>query len=179
MFFLCDKFFVQRALFRYFSNTSRTFDFFFRQNLTKSKFWKGRAMTTMGVGRKISKGRGSNGKKTKNNTSVFQRGSTEKRPKNSKIDRKIVLLSLYLLYLYHVWKSRRATAPCPRCRRPWWLLLPPDFVTVLYNCRSSGDILWSSRMLELGDVKMICSFSSVFIWLHNQNTWPHFSEGEE
>jgi len=49
---------------------------------------------------------------------------TEKRPENSivslfrgegrgqrKKDRKIALLSLYLLYLYHVWKSRRGTAP--------------------------------------------------------------------
>jgi len=39
-----------------------------------------------GVGRKISR-RG---------------GATEKRPKNNKKDRKIALLSLYLLYLYHM-----------------------------------------------------------------------------
>jgi len=31
--------------------------------------------------------------------------------------RKIALLSLYLLYLYHVRKSKGGTAP--RCRRPW------------------------------------------------------------
>jgi len=34
-------------------------------------------------------------------------GATEKRPKNSKKRPKIALLSLYLLYLYHVWKFRR------------------------------------------------------------------------
>jgi len=44
----------------------------------------------------------------------------KKRPKNSKNGRKIALLSLYLLCLYHIWKSRGATAPlAPRCRRPW------------------------------------------------------------
>jgi len=49
----------------------------------------------MGVGRKISSGE----------------GATEKRPKISKKDRKIALLSFYLLYLYHVRKFRGATTP--------------------------------------------------------------------
>jgi len=73
-----------------------------------------------GVGRKIS--RGANGKKdrkiakkyiptiylliTKNNTikPLPGGGSNGKRPKNK---------SLYVLYLYHVGKSRRSTAPLP------------------------------------------------------------------
>jgi len=37
----------------------------------------------------------------------FSRGEGNgKRPKNSKKGQKIALLSLYLLYLYHVWKFR-------------------------------------------------------------------------
>jgi len=39
---------------------------------------------------------------------IFREEDNEKRPK-------IALLSLYLLYLYHAWKSREATAPL--CRR--------------------------------------------------------------
>jgi len=47
----------------------------------------------------------------------FGRGATEK-----KQDRKIELLSLSLLYQYHVWKSRWATTPLPpHCWRPWQL----------------------------------------------------------
>jgi len=38
----------------------------------------------------------------------FLEGANEKNtPKNSKNGRKIALLNLYLIYLYHVWKSRR------------------------------------------------------------------------
>jgi len=44
--------------------------------------------------------------------------ATEKRPKNSKKHRKIAFLTLYLLNLYRVWKSRRGHGP-PRCRHPW------------------------------------------------------------
>jgi len=43
------------------------------------------------------------------------------KPKNSKKGRKIALLSLYLLYLYHICKSKGGghgpLAPC--FRRPW------------------------------------------------------------
>jgi len=54
--------------------------------------------------------------------------NSQKRPKNSTVkplpgeggqrkkDRKIAPLSLYLIYLYHVWKSR---GPWPRCQRPY------------------------------------------------------------
>jgi len=69
----------------------------------------------------------------------FQKGATKKRPKNSKKipknstikplseegggqrkkDRKIALLSLYLLYLHHAWKSRRGARPsCPPMPTP-------------------------------------------------------------
>jgi len=48
----------------------------------------------------------------------FPGGSNGKNTENSKKDRKIALLSFYLLYLYHVWKSSGAMAPPPRCRRP-------------------------------------------------------------
>jgi len=40
-------------------------------------------------------------------------GNGKKRPKSSKNHRKIVLLSLYLLYLYLVWKSKGGVAPLP------------------------------------------------------------------
>jgi len=51
-------------------------------------------------------------------------GATEKRPKiallslfqggrQRKKSRKIALLNLYLLYLYHAWKSRGGTPPSP------------------------------------------------------------------
>jgi len=49
----------------------------------------------------------------------FQGGPTEKRLKNSKKDRKIALLSLYLLYLYRVRKSRgEHDPPCPSLPTP-------------------------------------------------------------
>jgi len=42
----------------------------------------------------------------------FSRGTTEKRPKNSKKRPKnSSLLRIYLLHLYHVWKSRRGPLP--------------------------------------------------------------------
>jgi len=44
--------------------------------------------------------------------SLFQGGGgNRKKAENS-------TLSLYLLYLYHVWKSRWATAPCPPLPTP-------------------------------------------------------------
>jgi len=36
----------------------------------------------------------------------FPGGANEKKNENSKKDRKIALLSLYLLYLYHIWKPK-------------------------------------------------------------------------
>jgi len=43
---------------------------------------------------------------------LFREGATEKWPK-------IALLSLYLLYLFHVWKSRGGRGGArPPCRRP-------------------------------------------------------------
>jgi len=50
----------------------------------------------------------------------FKRSATEKKTENSKKDQKIVLLSLYLQVLYHVWKSRGGTtASLPSvCRHP-------------------------------------------------------------
>jgi len=68
-----------------------------------------------GVGRKICR-EGGIARKTKNSTIKPLPGvrETEKRPKNSTI-------KLYLLYLYHVWKSSDGHRPLPplppRCRR--------------------------------------------------------------
>jgi len=45
-----------------------------------------------------------------------------KKPKNSKKDRKITLLSLYVLYLYHVWKSRGGHGPLPLLPMPMFVL---------------------------------------------------------
>jgi len=73
-----------------------------------------------GVGRKFSRGGANEKKRPKNSKKdqkiaplcLFQRGrTTEKRPKNSKKDRKIAQFNLYLLNLYHVWKSRGGALP--------------------------------------------------------------------
>jgi len=53
--------------------------------------------------------------------SLFEGAGNGKKTENSKKGRKIALLGLYLLYLYHVWKSRGGGArptSAPRCRRP-------------------------------------------------------------
>jgi len=52
-------------------------------------------------------------KKTENSTIKPLPGGS-----NRKNDQKIALFSLYLLYLYHLWKSRRHGPPASRCRRP-------------------------------------------------------------
>jgi len=72
-----------------------------------------------GVGRKFSRGG----------------GPTEKRPKISKKYRKIALLSIYLLYLYHVWKSRGSRAPLPPP-------LPPAVDAYVYDVRFASLVKW-------------------------------------
>jgi len=89
--------------------------------------WTRIGIVVKSVGRKISRGLG-NGKKTEKSTIKPLPGGGGQQKKKREIAKKrskIALLSLYLLYLYHVWKSRGGySPPASRYRRPYFPLPP-------------------------------------------------------